>query len=186
MQKCQAHMSWLRHWHSDNSEKTLKDICNICHYTTTTVHEETWWHHQKGNIFRITDPLCGKFIGHRWIPPQRPVSRSFDVFFDLRLNKRFSKQSGRRWFETKSRSLWRHYNDYNEPEPCAYILHRTVIISIHIFADLLYFSEVLNRQTHPLGQNGRHFADIFKCLFMNKKFCILIRISQKFVSSGPN
>ena len=21
-----------------------------------------------GNIFRVTDPLCGKFIGHRWIP----------------------------------------------------------------------------------------------------------------------
>ena len=29
-----------------------------------------------------------------------PVTRSSDVFFDLRLNKRWSKQSGRRWFET--------------------------------------------------------------------------------------
>ena len=27
------------------------------------------------------------------IPAQRPVTRSFDVFFDLRLNKRLSKQS---------------------------------------------------------------------------------------------
>ena len=26
-------------------------------------------------------------------PAQRPVTRSFDVFFDLRLNKRLSKQS---------------------------------------------------------------------------------------------
>ena len=25
-------------------------------------------------------------IGHRWIPTQRPVTQSFDVFFDLRLN----------------------------------------------------------------------------------------------------
>ena len=32
----------------------------------------------------------------------RPVS--FDVFFDLRLNKRLSKPSRRRWFETPSRS----------------------------------------------------------------------------------
>ena len=41
-------------------------------------------------------------------PPQRPVTQSFDVFFDLRLNKRLSKQSWRRWFDTLSRSLWRH------------------------------------------------------------------------------
>ena len=31
-------------------------------------------------------------------------------FFDLRPNKRLSKQSWSRWFETPSRSLWRHYN----------------------------------------------------------------------------
>ena len=35
---------------------------------------------------------------------QRPVTLSFDVLFDLRLIKRLSKQSRRRWFET---SLWR-------------------------------------------------------------------------------
>ena len=45
------------------------------------------------------------------IPPQRPVTWSFDVFFDLRLNKRLSKQSWGWWFETPSRSLWRHWND---------------------------------------------------------------------------
>ena len=39
-----------------------------------------------GNIFRITGPLCGEFTGHRWIPHKRPVTRSFDVFFNLRLN----------------------------------------------------------------------------------------------------
>ena len=43
-------------------------------------------------------------------PSQRPVTRSFDAFFDLCLNKRSSKQSRRRWFETQSLSLWRHYN----------------------------------------------------------------------------
>ena len=43
-------------------------------------------------------------------PTQRPVTRSFDVFFDLRLNKRFSKQSWGWWFDTLSRSLWRHCN----------------------------------------------------------------------------
>ena len=46
----------------------------------------------------------------RGIPAQRPVTRSFDVFFDLRLNKRLSKQSWGWWIETLSRSLWRHCN----------------------------------------------------------------------------
>ena len=38
---------------------------------------------------------------------QRPVARIVDVFFDLRPNKRLSKQSWGWWFETPSRSLWR-------------------------------------------------------------------------------
>ena len=41
-------------------------------------------------------PVTGEF------PSQRPVTRSFDVFVDLRLHKRLSKQSRRRWFETPS------------------------------------------------------------------------------------
>ena len=41
-------------------------------------------------------------------PLQRPVARSCDVFFDLHLHKRLSSQSRCRWFETPSRSLWRH------------------------------------------------------------------------------
>ena len=49
-------------------------------------------------------PVNGEF------PAQRPVTRSFDVFFDLRLNKRLSKQSWGWWFETQSRPLWRHRN----------------------------------------------------------------------------
>ena len=44
------------------------------------------------------------------LPTQRPVTRSFDVFFELRLNKRLSKQSWGWWFETPLRSLWRHCN----------------------------------------------------------------------------
>ena len=43
-------------------------------------------------------------------PSQRPVTWSFDVFFEVRLNKQFSKQSWCRWFETLSGSLWRHCN----------------------------------------------------------------------------
>ena len=49
-------------------------------------------------------PVTGEF------PSQWPVTRSFYFFFDLRLNKRLSKQSWGWWFETPSRSLWRHCN----------------------------------------------------------------------------
>ena len=35
-------------------------------------------------------------------------------------------------------------------------------------------------------QNGRHFLDdIFKCIFLNENVCIAIKISLKFVPSGP-
>ena len=44
-------------------------------------------------------------------PAQRPVTRSFDVFFDLHLNKRLSKQWWGWWFETPLHPLWRHCND---------------------------------------------------------------------------
>ena len=52
-------------------------------------------------------PVPGEF------PAQRPVTRSFDVFFDLRLNKRLSKQSWGWWCETLSCSLWRRCNEMN-------------------------------------------------------------------------
>ena len=61
-----------------------------------------------GNIFRVTGPLCGEFTGPGEFPAQRPVTRSFGVFFDLRPNKRLSKQPLCWWFETPSWSLWRH------------------------------------------------------------------------------
>ena len=44
-----------------------------------------------GNIFRVTGPLSGEFTGPGEFPAQRPVTRSLDVFYDLRLNKRLSK-----------------------------------------------------------------------------------------------
>ena len=56
-------------------------------------------------------PLYWPFVWgiHRW-PTQRPVTWSFDVFFDLHLNKQLSKQSRRWWFKMPSRSLWHHCN----------------------------------------------------------------------------
>ena len=63
-----------------------------------------------GNIFCITGPLWGEPPVTGGFPSQMPVTLSFDVFFDLCLNKRLNKQSRHRWFETPSCSLWCHYN----------------------------------------------------------------------------
>ena len=71
-----------------------------------------WWRHQMEAFFALlaisagNSPVTGEF------PAQRPVKRSFDVFFDLRTNKRLSKQWWGWWFETPSSPLWRHCNDY--------------------------------------------------------------------------
>ena len=44
---------------------------------------------------------------------------------------------------------------------------------------------VMLNSSHP-GQNGHHFTDnIFRCIFVNEKFCISIKISLKFVPKGP-
>ena len=66
-----------------------------------------------GNVFRVTGPFCaGNSPVPGEFPAQRPVTRSFDVFFDLRPDKRLSKHWWGWWFETPSRPLWRHCNDF--------------------------------------------------------------------------
>ena len=46
-----------------------------------------------GNIFRVTGPLCREFTVPGEFPAQIPVTRSFDVFFDMCLNKQLSKNN---------------------------------------------------------------------------------------------
>ena len=70
----------------------LINLCFLCFLwrQQPLFHDDVMeWKH-----FPVTDPLCGTFTCHWWIPAQRPVTRSFEVLFDLRLNKRLSKQSG--------------------------------------------------------------------------------------------
>ena len=70
-----------------------------------------WWRHQIETVSALlalcagNSPVTGEF------PSQRPVTRSFDVFFDQCLNKRLSKQSWGWWFETPLYPLWCNCND---------------------------------------------------------------------------
>ena len=76
------------------------------------ISKQIWWRHQMETFSALlalcagNSPVTGEF------PSKRPVTQSFDIFFDLRLNKRLCKQSWGWWFETQSRSLWRHCNFY--------------------------------------------------------------------------
>ena len=72
-----------RWWEVIQALYRLQSLCAILVMTSSN-----------GNIFRVTGPLCGEFT--------TLVTRRFDVLFDLRLNKRMSKQSRRRGFETSS------------------------------------------------------------------------------------
>ena len=73
-------------------------------------HLVSWWRHQMETISPLLAICAGNSPVTGEVPTQRPVSRSFDVFFDYCLNKWLSKQSWDWWFETPLRSLWRHYN----------------------------------------------------------------------------
>ena len=74
---------------------------------------ESWWRHQMETFSALLAICAGNSPVHGEFPAQRSVTRGFDVFFDLRLNKLLSKQSRGWWFETLSRPLWRHRNGYS-------------------------------------------------------------------------
>ena len=102
--------SWMIDWHPFRSMPIIwtglyirtNHVCNLQH--------ESWWRHKMETFSALlaicagNSPVTGEF------PAQRPATRSFDVFFELWLNKRLSKQLWGWWFETPSRPLWRHCN----------------------------------------------------------------------------
>ena len=103
-------------WYYKNGD-TCHHVIYVLFYNETHNDLMTHFPHHRsimmtssnGNHFRVTGPLCGEFTGE--FLSQRPVTWSFDVFFDRGLNKPLSKQSRRWWLEKPSCSSWRHCND---------------------------------------------------------------------------
>ena len=54
---------------------------------------KSWWRHQMETFSALLAICAGNSPVPGEVPAQRPVTRCFDIFFDLRLNKRLSKQS---------------------------------------------------------------------------------------------
>ena len=109
-----------------------------------------------GNIFRVTGYLCGNSPVSGEFPTQRPVTRSFDVFFDLRLNKWLSKQSWGWWFETLSLPSWRHCNG----QWCGKSLHAITpswFIGLYMRLASIYNPEDDDKmKQRPLDTDWRH------------------------------
>ena len=61
-----------------------------------------WWRHQMETFSALRTICAGNSPVPGDFPTQRPVTRSFDVYFDLRPSKRFSKQSWGWCFMTSS------------------------------------------------------------------------------------
>ena len=82
----------------------------ICLALPNIGHCLTWWRHQMETFSTLLAICAGNSPVRVEFPPQRPVTRSFDVFFDLCLNKLFIKQSWGWWFAMPSCPLWHHCN----------------------------------------------------------------------------
>ena len=91
-----------------------ENLINIPRFLLTKRHLKkaaTWWRHQMETLSASLALCVGNSLITGESPAQRPVTRNFDVFFDLPLNKRLSNQPRGWWFETPSWSLWRHCNE---------------------------------------------------------------------------
>ena len=130
-------------------------------------------------------PVSGEF------PAQRPVTWSFDVFFDLCPSKWLSKQSRGWWFETPFLSLWSHCNGYITGHPLVQTQnHPFVHTSISVIMDECFRLEEINNSPffnrisfgdisqyifhEPFATHPSHCADIaFTHRFLHKKDIIL-------------
>ena len=94
-------------------------------------------------------PVPGEF------PTQRPVMRSFDVYFDLRPNKRLNKQSWGWWFETSLRPLWRHRSGVFD-----YIMQGDIMVEF--WHNVKWSCFITLRLTVDIGKQNRRVASSYK------------------------
>ena len=111
------------------------------------VNSIPWWCHQMETFSALLAICAGNSPVPDEFPAQRPVTWSFDVFSDLRLNKRLSKQSWGWWLETLSHPLWRYHNaaEYGP-------YHKRLIILRLIVHFLLYLIHPLKGFKHQLSK----------------------------------
>ena len=126
LSNCQPSAMWQTHMQSQHS--LLRGNWWSC-FSKVENMPLIWWRHQMETFSALlaicagNSPVTGEFLS------QRPVTRSFDVFFGLRLSKCLRKQSWGWWFETPSRSLWRHCNEQPLYYACRFVIYKTFYMS---------------------------------------------------------
>ena len=95
----------------------INTICNTERATTPTrvmkTPSNSMMTSSNGNLFRVTDHLCGEYTGHQWIPHTKASDAELWCFlWSASEYKRLSKQRWGWWFETPPRPLWRHCNGF--------------------------------------------------------------------------
>ena len=75
----EATLGWITPISNISNKRVMAPMASVRH------DDVIKWKH-----FRVTGHLCGDSPVRGEFPAQRPVTRSFDSFFDLRLNKRLS------------------------------------------------------------------------------------------------
>ena len=131
----------------------------------------SWWRHQMETFSALlaicagNSPVTGEFSA------QRPVRRSFDVFFDLRPNKRLSKQSWGWWFDTPSRPLWCHWNVLQKSHD-APVTYPTIYHFVTEMCTCVYIC-LMDWGICEMGQiiNLKHFVANAQLQFVHQSFC---------------
>ena len=97
---------------ASNDDRYGTDLHCVPHAYRQPKLTTTWWRHKMETFSALLAICAGNSPVHGEFPTQRPVTPSFDAFFDLHLNKQLSKQWWGWWFETLWRPLWRHRNEF--------------------------------------------------------------------------
>ena len=157
-------LCYVLYWFSTESAYPYTSSCYLC---------KSWWRHQMETFSALLAICAGNSPVNGEVPTQRPVTRNFDVFFDLRPNKRLSKQSWGWWFETPSCPLWRHCNVFEQV--FSFIYHRCVrwlpqMSLPKINQTLLWFSLTLQWRYNERDDvsNHRRLDCWFNCLFKHR------------------
>ena len=143
-----------------------------CLLTILVAEERDTMTSSNGNIFRIAGPFWGSSPVTGEFPSQRPVSRSFDVFFDLRLNKRLSKQWWHWWSERPSRPLWRHSNGYSNTR-------------FEILVAISHIEAHISTWTKPQASQPGSVASHDMAYIIKMKHEVLLQLKSMYENSDP-
>ena len=200
-------------WHQCPTVASLNHVMQLTYRIIPMQSTKfAWWRHQMETFFALlaicvgNSPVTGEF------PAQRSVTQSFDVFFDLPLNKRLSKQSWGWWFETPWCSLWRHRNGEKSGEWAIVWVHslstdscpfrksvRWQVLLNWLRADRIWQCRMQNAilfrpqcvkclddETSPLTTGVCHF---FACIFLlshTEKAILPVFLKKVKVITSPN